>query len=227
MIEGRLLLGGLRQLLTPLRDDLRDRIGEDAALEAGLRADWTQARDRGRTGAAYADWLDEEITQAAVHWILGCVFLRFIEDNVLVERPWLAGPRARGTWPATATRPTSGPTPHSDRDYLTAFREAETLPALGALFDEAHNPLWRSPPAATGPWPSWLLAGGRPGHRRAGPRLHRPGPDTRFLGDLYQDLSEPARKHYALLQTPDFVEEFILDRTLDPAIESSATRRCG
>ncbi len=43
--------------------------------------------------------------------------------------------------------------------------------------------------------------------------------DTRFLGDLYQDLSEAARKKYALLQTPEFVEEFILDRTLDPAID--------
>ena len=43
--------------------------------------------------------------------------------------------------------------------------------------------------------------------------------DTRFLGDLYQDLSEAAKKRYALLQTPEFVERFILDRTLDPAIE--------
>ena len=43
--------------------------------------------------------------------------------------------------------------------------------------------------------------------------------DTRFLGDLYQDLSEAAGKKYALLQTPEFVEEFILDRTLDPALE--------
>ena len=42
---------------------------------------------------------------------------------------------------------------------------------------------------------------------------------TRFLGDLYQDLWEEARKQYALLQTPYFVEEFILDRTLDPAID--------
>jgi len=42
--------------------------------------------------------------------------------------------------------------------------------------------------------------------------------DARFLGDLYQDLSEPVRKKYALLQTPEFVEEFILDRTLTPAL---------
>jgi len=43
--------------------------------------------------------------------------------------------------------------------------------------------------------------------------------DTRFLGDLYQELSEKAKKKYALLQTPVFVEEFILDRTLNPAID--------
>ena len=47
-----------------------------------------------------------------------------------------------------------------------------------------------------------------------------PSFDTRFLGDLYQELSEAARKKYALLQTPVFVEEFILDRTLLPAIET-------
>src|SRR5581483_5574732 len=46
-----------------------------------------------------------------------------------------------------------------------------------------------------------------------------PGWDTRFLGDLYQDLSDHAKKTYALLQTPEFVEEFIFDLTLDPAID--------
>ncbi|MBK7832470.1 MAG: hypothetical protein IPJ56_09030 [Gemmatimonadetes bacterium] len=50
------------------------------------------------------------------------------------------------------------------------------------------------------------------------PALVFAGDDTRFLGDLYQDLSEAVRKRYALLQTPEFVEEFILDQTLDPAI---------
>ena len=42
---------------------------------------------------------------------------------------------------------------------------------------------------------------------------------TRFLGDLYQDLSQHAKDTYALLQTPVFVEEFILDRTLEPALK--------
>ena len=37
--------------------------------------------------------------------------------------------------------------------------------------------------------------------------------------DARQDLSDEARKRYALLQTPAFVEEFILDRTLTPALD--------
>src|SRR5262249_20136939 len=36
--------------------------------------------------------------------------------------------------------------------------------------------------------------------------------------DLYQDLSQHAKDTYALLQTPEFVEEFILDQTLRPAL---------
>src|ERR1019366_4914082 len=46
-----------------------------------------------------------------------------------------------------------------------------------------------------------------------------PNWNTRFLGDLYQNLSEAARKRYALCQTPDFVVQFILDRTLTPALD--------
>jgi SAM-dependent methyltransferase len=45
------------------------------------------------------------------------------------------------------------------------------------------------------------------------------GFDSRFLGDLYQDLDADIRKRYALLQTPRFVEEYILDHTLTPALE--------
>ncbi len=48
--------------------------------------------------------------------------------------------------------------------------------------------------------------------------------DTRVLGDLYQDLSASVRERYALLQTPDFVESFILDRTLVPAVKEFGLR---
>ena len=57
------------------------------------------------------------------------------------------------------------------------------------------------------------------GRHNSPSRQEGPTDETRFLGDLYQDLSEAARKKYALLQTPEFVEEFILDRTLEPALD--------
>lgn len=93
------------------------------------------------------------------------------------------------------------------------------MPATAGLLAET-NPLWQVGPSADGAralldvW--WDL------DESSGELAFDftdPGLDTRFLGDLYQDLSEHAKKTYALLQTPEFVESFILDRTLDPAID--------
>jgi len=234
VIDSRRLLDALRRLLRQLEDDLRQRIEARADLDARLRAEWQAARDTGRVGASFADWREEEITQAAAHWVLACVFLRFLEDNRLVERPYLSG--------ATKTQRDLAQDRHeqffrrrptdSDREYLLAcFEEVAALPALRGLFDPAHNPLWRL--GLSGDGAMALLGFWRAVDPDTGQVLHDftdlpPSPsgrgaggeglDTRFLGDLYQDLSEPVRKKYALLQTPVFVEEFILDRTLTPAL---------
>ena len=50
-------------------------------------------------------------------------------------------------------------------------------------------------------------------------RLHRPGVGHPLPRRPLPGPVRARRKTYALLQTPEFVEEFILDRTLDPAIE--------
>ena len=91
---------------------------------------------------------------------------------------------------------------------------------MGQLFDERHNPSSASASRPTAR--ATLLEFWQKIDPATGALVHDftdPEWDTRFLGDLYQDLSEAARKSYALLQTPEFVEEFILDRTLEPAIE--------
>jgi SAM-dependent methyltransferase len=107
-----------------------------------------------------------------------------------------------------------------DTDFLIdTFRQAARLPGLGGLYDPAHNPLFRLPLSGDGAHA--LLGFFRALVPETGELVHDftdPEWNTRFLGDLYQDLSEDARKRYALLQTPDFVEEWILDRTLDPAM---------
>jgi hypothetical protein len=227
MIQAQALLKDLQRLLKTLEDDLRGRIGEDAALAAALEGEWQAARTAGRSGETQAAWLEAVITQAAVHWLLSCVFVRFIEDNGLIPRPWLAGPAGAGNDRLALARDRHDgwfrARPHdNDRDYLLAcFRAAGALPGLKDLFDERHNPVFCL--GVSGDAAMALMAFWQKIDPDSGLLVHDftdPTWNTRFLGDLYQDLSEATRKRYALLQTPEFVEEFILDRTLTPALDT-------
>lgn len=229
MIDAKQLLVDLTRQLKGLETDLRQRIAEQPELDSSLRDEWKAALDAKRCAETFETWADQVITQAGVHWLLSCVFLRFIEDNQLVDRPWLAGIPESGRLALARDRHEAYFRAHpleSDRDYLlAAFREAGTLPGLRTFFDEGHNPVFRlgiSGDAAMALRQFWQQVNTDTG------LLLRDFTDqawnTRFLGDLYQDLSEATRKRYALLQTPEFVEEFILDRTLTPAIRTFGFR---
>src|SRR4029079_19115035 len=89
VIDSSALLHDLKRLLAALEPDIRERVEEQSGLDAQLKADWQAARDAKRTASTYFDWRDEAITQAGAHWILACVFLRFLEDNGYLERPFL------------------------------------------------------------------------------------------------------------------------------------------
>jgi len=229
VINARQLLLDLTKLLKRLEGDLLQRIEELPELKTSLRAEWQAARDADRCAETFETWADQVITQAGVHWLLSCVFLRFIEDNQLVERPWLGGTPESGRLALVRDRHGAyfQVHPHeSDREYLlAAFREAGTLPGLRTFFDEAHNPVFRlgiSADAAMALMKFWSDVDADTGTLKHD--FTDPTWNTRFLGDLYQDLSEATRKRYALLQTPEFVEEFILDRTLTPAIREFGFR---
>ncbi|WP_158887126.1 BREX-2 system adenine-specific DNA-methyltransferase PglX [Amycolatopsis anabasis] len=221
-IDKDALLADLRQQLKTLEDDLRERSAEPE-FDDRLRKEYQEALDADRTSATFETWRDDRVTQAAVAWLLGCVYVRFCEDNGLIPEPFLSGP---GDALATAQERHEAffrANPHlNDRDWLeAAFNHlADAHPTAAGLFDHRYNPLWELTPSFEAA--STLLAFWR-----------RRGPDgevvhdftdeswnTRFLGDLYQDLSDHAKKTYALLQTPEFVEEFILDLTLKPALET-------
>ncbi|HOX69499.1 MAG TPA: BREX-2 system adenine-specific DNA-methyltransferase PglX [Burkholderiaceae bacterium] len=229
MINAEQLLVDLTRQLKGLESDLRQRIAEQPGLNDSLRTEWQAALNAKRCAETYLTWADQVITQAGVHWLLSCVFLRFIEDNLLVDRPWLAGTPESGRLALARDRHEDYFSTHpleSDRDYLlSAFREAGALPGLHTFFDEAHNPVFRlgiSGDAAMALRQFWQQV-----NTDSGLLLRDftdPAWNTRFLGDLYQDLSEATRKRYALLQTPEFVEEFILDRTLTPAIRTFGFR---
>ena len=77
MINAPQLLADLTRLLKRFEDDLRQRIADVAELKASLQAEWQAARDADRTAETFESWADQVITQAGVHWLLSCVFLRF------------------------------------------------------------------------------------------------------------------------------------------------------
>ncbi len=223
MIDRTALLDALKPVLLNLEKDLRARSDAEPTIKAKLTAQYEAARTSRRTAEAYSVWRDELVTQIAVAWVLGTVFIRFLEDNELLDHPWISGPGDRRTT-AEHEREEYFLTNklHSDRDFLEhVFRMAAGLPGLSHLFDPKHNPLWQFGP--TGDAVTKLLRFWQERNPDTGVLNHDftdASWDTRFLGDLYQDLSEAARKRYALLQTPLFIEEFILDRTLDPAIQT-------
>lgn len=211
-------LKALQAQVKSLVEDLRRQVAETPVLRAELRQEHERAKDAERVGASFETWLEGVLDQAAVAWVLGCVFVRFCEDNMLVDGLWLGGgdpaaPAERGVQHRQAYL-IANPR-HNDRHWLReAFTYLAELRATGKIFDR-HNPVWRFD--ISGPAAEELSDFFRRGVGRES--LRRDDLDTRFLGDLYQDLSTHAKKTYALLQTPEFVEEFILDRTFEPAVQ--------
>lgn len=227
MIDEDVLREGLKKLLVTTEADIRVRIEEESVLKQALEALHKAAAEAGR--AASGAWLafrNEAVTQAAVHWLLGCVFVRFLEDNDLVDEVWIAGPKTeqrdrlnealdrRRLWYDSNHR-------GNDADYLLhVFARFAELPGMVGLFNRKHNPLWSLSPS--GPQAMAILRFFQSRDEATSELRYDftdPQWNTRFLGDLYQNLSEFARKRYALCQTPGFVVDFILDRTLTTALD--------
>jgi hypothetical protein len=201
-------------LAKKLLPDLAERAKEPGVAEA-LAAQHAREREAKRTADRYEDWSARLLEQVGAAWILSCVFVRTLEDRDLLSQRRLAGPGATDAEQLFFELFPAAPL----RDYLlTVFKEIGRYPGAAELLGPAHNPAWRLAPSSD--LVRELLSFFREEREGGGPRWTFGGTDTRHLGDLYQDLSESVRERYALLQTPDFVEAFILDQTLEPAIAS-------
>ncbi|MGI9003340.1 MAG: BREX-2 system adenine-specific DNA-methyltransferase PglX [Pseudonocardia sp.] len=220
MIDSKVLLADLQGQVRLLEADLAEQLDAVPGLLDVLRDEHAAECKARRTAAEWPQWRAAQLTQIAVAWVLGTVFLRWTEDNGLID-PVLSGPGDRLAVAEDAQLEHYRRHPeHNDGDWLA--EQFEVLRATDAgrlLFDAEHNPMYWVPishDAAKALVTFWRA-------RRPDGALRHDFTDdewdTRFLGDLYQDLSEDAKKTYALLQTPRFVESFILDRTLTPAIE--------
>jgi hypothetical protein len=231
MIDEQLLRQGLQKLLKDTESAIRDRLSDELALESKLRESHTAAVRGERiegTASGYTEFVNEAVTQAAAHWLLGCVFVRFLEDNGWLDErsakvAWIAGPEGRLAIAKDRRTLFLRPDPNlTDRDYLLkTFAEVSKLSGLAGVFDPKHNPLYSLQPTAQGA--ARIVEFFQKVDPDTNELLHDfsdPTHNTRFLGDLYQNLSESARKRYALCQTPAFVIDFILDRTLTPALDA-------
>lgn len=228
MIDSERLRDDLKAQVKAAEADLGRQVKAVSEVGARLRAEYDEARKLGRTAATWGSWLDERVTQVAVAWVLGTVFVRFCEDNQLIPEPYLTAPDAERRDLAQARYEAyveEDPDP-TYRGWLErSFAELGEGQAGALLFSRRHNPLFQIPLSHDGA--RELVEFWRE-RDETGELVHdftdrlnedgTEGWDTRFLGDLYQWMSEDARKTYALLQTPEFVEEFILNRTMDPAI---------
>ena len=220
--SGAALNAALKPQLKALVDDMRSRLNDDDAALAQWRATYDDARKQERTAVSWTDWSEDQLTQAAVGWLLTSVFVRFCEDNLLLGETgvWITSPdptlRQRAL-DAENGFYRSNPDA-SYREWLqVAFDELGAHRATAGLVD-AHAAIHIFAPSSDAVqrllefWRAtdddgalvWTFAD--------------TDLETRFLGDLYQDLSDFAKKKYALLQTPVFVEEFILDQTMEPAL---------
>ena len=219
MIDAAALTADAARLVMEVEDDLRSVLAADAGRDAQWREQHETALKGRRTSSGYAAWRDERITQVAVSWVLTTVFLRFCEDNALISGVWLSGPPARRQEAGDAQTQFFREHPElTDREWiLAAVEHLASVPATAQLVD-SHAPFRQLP--ISGAMAGRIVAFWRQEDEAGG--LIRDFRDedlsTRFLGDLYQDLSEHARESFALLQTPEFVEELILDETLEPAL---------
>jgi len=213
------LTGALKKVVLSLEDDLRVRVESDPSTKSAWLDEHVKAISGERTAMSWQAWRDDRLTQVAVAWALTSVFVRFCEDNRLVSPVWIAGPPERRQEALDAELSYFRAHPEqTDREWLLqAFNHLGSVKATRDLVDP-HSPLWLVSPsgqAAKRLVDFWRARTdtGRLVHDFTDPDL-----STRFLGDLYQDLSDYAKKTFALLQTPEFVEEFILDQTMEPAL---------
>ncbi|MFH5230377.1 BREX-2 system adenine-specific DNA-methyltransferase PglX [Antrihabitans spumae] len=221
-LAGAQLTAALKPQVALLVDDIRARLESNTEELERWRATHRQAVAQKRTAGSWTDWSEDQLTQAAVGWLLTSVFVRFCEDNLLLgdTAVWIAGPD-RGLRQRAEDAENAFYRAHQDLSYREwleeSFNALRDCPATQALVDD-HAGLNIAAPSSDAV--QQLLAFWRQ-TGDDGELIWSFADDalsTRFLGDLYQDLSEYAKKKYALLQTPEFVEEFILDRTLEPAL---------
>ena len=132
MIEAVAVLADCKALVRQLVDDLRRLTGSDPETARVVDNEYAGAKAAGRTALAKPEWAEGLYAQVAVAWVLGCVFVRFCEDNGLVPDPLLSGLGGRRAIALDhRTAYVHAHPAHDDRHWLREiFRRYRALPSF-------------------------------------------------------------------------------------------------
>lgn len=204
---------------------MRSRTVDDVRLLVDMRAlaeALGQDMRAGTTGTR-VDPQAPEAERAALMWTLAGVLVAFFEDNGLVPERLMTRQRdtaEESPWDLFAYLDPCGAVADAVDQIVRAHPlTAEVFPSRSALLEglrpgeEATERLlsyWGRDPSA-------------PAGARSRVNLASENLDTSFLGTLYQGISEISRKTHALLATPGFVSDLLLDRVLQPALNEAGS----
>lgn len=202
----------LREALTKISTEIAAELRKQLLAPGPARDRAVVLHRDEKVGDAFELWTDLLSRRAAVLWVLKSLYVRALEDRGLLRPGRILDAESQQLFAHLA--PNLG-----DTAYLRwIFRDLSTgAGGLPELFAPQPAEIAVVPDALSRKLID-LWRGKDPDTGVVRYRFDDEHFDGRLLGDLYQDLDPVVKKRYALLQTPDFVLDFILDETLTPAI---------
>lgn len=199
----------LQQWKARLAENIRRQIEDTGHWLTRLRTIY----DNEGTDEEFTLWLDRWCRQAAIQFILHILFLRVLEDRGLLGAERIRSTDGQKMWSRlTRNLGAAGYVQWCCRDAahllpdLFEPTEYDLVLPEDELAQRFLDEVWRRPDPNR---PGWLRF-----DFRSDPERGDQGFQTRFIGDLYQELDAEIRQRYALLQTPHFISQFILEHTL-------------
>ena len=91
MVDIQAMLPDLKGLVKFLGEDLHGEATSKPDVDAFLRGGYADVKEAERSSQSFEEWREDYLEQVAVAWVLACIFVRFLEDNGLIDEAWIAG----------------------------------------------------------------------------------------------------------------------------------------